>query len=78
MKIIFYFYFTIALQCSVHLEKDCNQNIMKYFGLKGVANPISYNEVKESLNYDFCPETVHSCCDKEDFMQTQKLWIEKN
>ena len=48
--------FIFALQTNEKKQK-CNFNMLQYYGLEGVENPVDYDAIKSNLNYDFCPET---------------------
>lgn len=57
-----------------HLHNECNQDILEFYDLQGVQNPIAYHKIVDELSYDFCPETKLSCCTSDDFRKTRDLW----
>ena len=52
----------------------CKTQLLQFYGLAGVSNPLHYGRLREDMNNDFCPGIEYSCCTREDFQLTIDMW----
>ena len=55
-------------------DTECKNNLVRTYGLVGNKLVQNYNEMKEYLSNDYCPSLKYSCCTKDDFENSNKMW----
>lgn len=78
MKHLFVF---LLLKLSLALitveDLSCKTQILQFYGLGGLVQPVSYYNILKQLNADYCPGIEYSCCSFTDFRLTHTKWLDK-
>lgn len=59
-------------------DYTCKTQLLQFYGLGGVSNPLHYASLRQQMNNDFCPGIEYSCCTREDFQLTIEMWNKKS
>ena len=78
--LILFLVFLRQLLASIVDSEDytCKTQLLQFYGLGGVSNPIHYGTLRQQMNNDFCPGIEYSCCTREDFQLTINMWDKKS
>lgn len=79
MKRKLFLYFTCSFLMFSPLlgGKECNLNMMQYYGFEGLQTPMNYDSLVPQLYINFCPGIKDSCCTRQDFYKIQRQWNQK-
>lgn len=61
----------------VNKNYSCKIQSLQYYGFEGITKPQDYPSLVQEMNNNYCPDIKHSCCTREDFSKTQRLWDQK-
>jgi hypothetical protein len=80
-KFIFVFWYVIKRIFSDNVEEvfnlKCNIKVLQFYGMEGLNSPIDYKTLVNESNNNYCKDIDHSCCTREDFSKTNRIWNEK-
>ena len=78
-KILFLMWYIIEhiYMAMDELDYKCKIQALQFYGMEGLSSPIDYKTILNEMNNNYCPGIKHSCCTREDFSKTQRLWDQK-
>ena len=76
MKVLF-FSFLIAIASAEKSAVVCTTKILQNYGVEGITLSVSYKSILPTMQNDYCPSIQDSCCTRDDFEKTNKIWLQK-
>lgn len=59
------------------MNYTCKIQSLQFYGFEGLNKPLHYPTILKEMNNNYCPDIKQSCCTREDFSKTQRLWDQK-
>lgn len=77
-NLVVMFIFGLSLSLTAVEDLFCQSQILQVYGLGGLVQPTSYQNMLQQLNVNHCPGIEYTCCSFTDFKLTKNLWDQRS